>query len=62
MEINVVLAHELVKADVVRVHPPLFPFGCIAGGDAWVSNAGVKLGWGSSLTLVVMLTNAYPDI
>ena len=43
MEINVVFTHELVKADVVGVQPPLFPFGCIAGGDTWVPNAGVKL-------------------
>jgi len=45
MEINVVFAHELVKADVVGVQPPLFPFRCITGGDTWVSGAGVKLWW-----------------
>ena len=47
MEINVVLSHELIKADVVWVQPPPFPFGRIAGGDAWVPNTGVKLVWGS---------------
>lgn len=44
MEINVVFTHELIKADVVGVQPPLLPFRHRAGGDAWVSNAGVKLG------------------
>ena len=45
MEINVVLAHELVKADVIGVQPPLFPFGCIAGCDTQVSQASVELVW-----------------
>ena len=51
MEIDIVFTHELVKADVVRVQPPLLPFGRVAGGDAWVSNAGIKLGWVSLPTL-----------
>ena len=43
VEINIVFTHELVEADVFRVHPPLFPFRRIAGGDAWVSNTSVEL-------------------
>ena len=43
VEIHVVFPHELVKADVVGVQPPFFPFGRIAGSDAWVSYAGVEL-------------------
>jgi len=50
MEINVVFTHELVKPNVVWVQPPLLPFWCIAGGDARVSDAGVKLGRVSSPT------------
>ena len=46
MEINVVFTHELVKAYVVGIQPPLFPFRCITGSDTWVSNAGVELEWG----------------
>jgi hypothetical protein len=50
MEINVVFSHKLVEADVIGVQPPLLPFRCIAGGYTWVSDAGVELGRGSSLT------------
>jgi len=28
VEVDVILAHELIKIDVVRVEPPLFPFQC----------------------------------
>ena len=45
MEINVVFTHELVKADVIGVQPPLFPLRRIAGSDTWVSDAGIKLWW-----------------
>ena len=43
VEIHVVFSHELVKADIVGVQPPLSPFGCIAGGDTRVTHTGVEL-------------------
>jgi len=60
MEINVVFTHELVKTDVIGVEPPLFPFRCIACGDTWVSNAGVKLGGESFFTSPCSIDRCLP--
>ena len=38
-----VLAHELVKLDIVRVPPPLFPFRGVVGRDGGVADRRVEL-------------------
>ena len=43
VEVDIILAHELIKVHVVGVEPPLFPLRCQVGGDAWVSNGSIKL-------------------
>lgn len=42
VEICVVLAHKLVKVDILRVEPPLFPVGGKVGGDTGVADASVE--------------------
>lgn len=64
VEVDVVLAHELIQADVLLVEPPLLPLGGIVGGDACVSDRRVKLDYVCS----VLQRNrgggfvAYPDV
>jgi hypothetical protein len=43
MKVYIIFAHELEQTDVLRVEPPLFPFGGVVGRDAHVPNWGVKL-------------------
>lgn len=43
MEIDIVLAHELVEFDVLRSKPPLFPLWCKIGRYTWVSDRGIEL-------------------
>ena len=43
VEVDVVLAHELVEADIVMVKPPLLPIRRVVGSDTGVSYAGFKL-------------------
>lgn len=45
VEINVVLAHELVQPNVVVIEPPLFPILGIVGSDTNVTYARLKLGF-----------------
>jgi hypothetical protein len=42
VEGNVILAHELVQADVLGVVPPLLPLICVVCSDGDVTNAGVE--------------------
>jgi hypothetical protein len=42
VEGNVVLAHELVQADVLGIVPPLLPLICVVCGDRNVTDAGVE--------------------
>ena len=43
VEVDVVLAHELVEADILMVEPPLLPIRRVVGSDTGVSYAGFKL-------------------
>lgn len=43
VEVDIVLAHELVKAHVLRVEPPFLPVGCEVCGYTRVSNGSIKL-------------------
>ena len=43
VEVDVVLAHELVELDVLGVEPPLFPFRSICRRDTRVSDRSVVL-------------------
>ncbi len=43
VEIYVVLAHELIKMDVLGIEPPLLPFGREVCGDTNVAYGGVEL-------------------
>lgn len=43
VEVNVILAHELVEMNILGVEPPLLPILGIVGGDTGVSNWGIKL-------------------
>ena len=42
MEVRVILAHELVEFDVLRIEPPFLPVAGIVGGDTRVANASIK--------------------
>lgn len=42
MEGNVILAHELVQLDVLRVLPPLLPVIGIVGSNRGVTNRGIE--------------------
>ena len=44
VEVHVVLSHELVETNVLRVEPPLPPLSCEICGDANITYAGLKLG------------------
>jgi hypothetical protein len=43
VEIDIVFTHELEKANVLGVKPPLFPFGGIVGCNAWITYWGIEL-------------------
>lgn len=43
VEVHIVLAHELVQADVLVIEPPLFPLRCIVGCYTDVPNARLEL-------------------
>ena len=43
VEVDVVLAHELVEANILVVKPPLLPIRRVVGSDTGVSYAGFKL-------------------
>ena len=43
VEIHIVLAHELIEMNVLRIKPPLFPLGGEICGDAQVANRGIEL-------------------
>ena len=43
VEVDVVLAHELVEADILMVKPPLLPIRRVVGSDTGVSYAGFEL-------------------
>ena len=43
MEIHVVLAHELVQINILRIEPPLLPLGSIVRRYARITNRRVKL-------------------
>jgi len=43
MEVYIVLAHELIEMDVLRIEPPLLPLGCEIRGNAKVTDRGLKL-------------------
>ena len=43
MEIDIVLAHELIQADILVVEPPLLPLRCVVRGDTGIADAGFKL-------------------
>jgi len=43
MEVHIIFTHELEQTDVLRVEPPLLPFGGIVSRDAHVPNGGIKL-------------------
>ena len=43
VKVDVVLAHELVEADILLVKPPLLPIRRVVGSDTGVSYAGFKL-------------------
>jgi hypothetical protein len=43
VEVDIILTHELEQTDVLRVEPPLLPFGSIVGRDAHVSDWSIKL-------------------
>lgn len=49
MEVDVILAHELVQADILLVEPPLLPLGGVVGGDAHISNRRIKLNYVGSV-------------
>lgn len=52
MEVDIVLAHELIEIDIFRVEPPLFPLRCIIGSDADIANAGFELSNNQSASLI----------
>lgn len=54
VEIDVVLAHELVKINIFRIEPPLLPFGQVVGGYTWVSDGGIKLVCGQASAVVII--------
>ena len=40
---HIVLAHKLIQVDrIISLFPPLFPFWCVASGNAGISNRSVK--------------------
>lgn len=43
VKVNVILAHELIEFDILRVEPPMFPLGCKIRSYTWVSNRSVEL-------------------
>ena len=43
VEVDVVLAHELVEADILMVKPPLLPIRRVVGSDTGISYAGFEL-------------------
>ena len=43
VEVDIVLAHELVEADIVMVKPPLLPIRRVVGSDTGISYAGFEL-------------------
>jgi hypothetical protein len=43
VEIHIVLAHELIEMNVLRVKPPLLPLGREIGGNAEVAYRGIIL-------------------
>ena len=43
VEVDVVLAHELVQADVLLVEPPLLPLWCVVRSDTGVTDTRVEL-------------------
>lgn len=43
VEVNIVLAHELVEMDILLVEPPLFPLRRIIGSDTRIPDASVEL-------------------
>ena len=45
VEVDVVLAHELIQVDVLVVEPPPLPFGGVISRDTRITNACVKLRW-----------------
>ena len=45
VEVDVVLAHELIQVDVLVVEPPPLPFGGVISRDTRITDACVKLRW-----------------
>lgn len=43
VEVDIIFTHELVKVDIVRVEPPLFPLWGIVGCDTGVTKGSIKL-------------------
>lgn len=43
VEVDVVLAHELIKTYVLLVEPPFLPVRCQVCGYTRISNGGIKL-------------------
>ena len=44
VEVDVVLAHELVQTNVLVIEPPLLPLGCVVCCDANIADASFELG------------------
>ena len=42
VEVDVVLAHELEKPDMLFVEPPLLPLWCIICSDTWVADRSIE--------------------
>ena len=61
VKIHIVLSHELIEVNVLRIEPPLFPLGREICGNADVAYWGIKLK-GISNTLSFRIKAAHPNI
>jgi len=43
VEVHIIFTHELEQTDVLRIEPPLFPFGSVVGRNAHISNWCIEL-------------------
>ena len=63
VEVDVVLAHELIQANVLLVEPPLLPLWSVVGCDTWVPYACIELGRNKSASQAARGDPAsYPNI
>ncbi len=54
VEVDIILAHELVQVHVFGVKPPLFPVLGIVGSDTWVTNWRIELSQSSHETQQIL--------